>query len=132
MAGGGHLRRRLGARPGAMRDGGARPRRRRGERKPTRSRGCPIPRRAAGEALRLLFVGAPYLPNLQAVDWLVSAVLPALTGADPRLLDVVGLSGGEVPAAPGVTAHGRVASVAGFYARAHVAVVPSWRARGPV
>jgi glycosyltransferase involved in cell wall biosynthesis len=84
----------------------------------------PIPRRAAGETLRLLFVGAPYLPNLQAVEWLVGAVLPAVRARIPVSLDVVGLSRKEVPAAAGVTAHGRVPSVAAFYAQAHVAVVP--------
>ena len=84
----------------------------------------PIPQRAAGETLRLFFVGTPYLPNLQAVEWLVGAVLPALRAQIPVSLDVVGLSRKEVPAAPGVTAHGRVPSLATFYAEAHVAVVP--------
>jgi hypothetical protein len=43
----------------------------------------PIPHRAAGEPLKLLFIGAPYLPNVLAVEWLVRDVLPLSGGGQP-------------------------------------------------
>ena len=90
----------------------------------------PIPRRSGDEPLRVLFVGAPYLPNHFGVEWLVTKVLPAARERIPTVLDVVGLMAEHVPRAPGVTVHGRVPSVAPFYRDAHVAVVPIFDGSG--
>lgn len=90
----------------------------------------PIPRRSPGEPLRLVFVGAPYLPNLLGVEWLITHVLPAVRARIPVALDVVGLLPDQVPRAAGVTVHGRVPSVAPFYGAAHVAVIPIFEGSG--
>ena len=90
----------------------------------------PIPRRSHHDPLRILFVGAPYLPNRLGVEWLIADVLPAVRARIPFVLDVVGLLPDQVPRATGVTVHGRVPSVAPFYANAHVAVVPIFEGSG--
>ncbi len=90
----------------------------------------PVPRRSPGDPLRMLFVGAPYLPNCLGVEWLVAEVLPAVRARIPVSLDVVGLLPDQVPQAAGVTVHGRVPSVTPFYASAHVAVVPIFEGSG--
>lgn len=90
----------------------------------------PIPRRSPDEPLRILFVGAPYLPNRLGVEWLITKVLPLMRARVPVALDVVGLLPDQVPRAAGVTVHGRVRSVTPFYASAHVAVVPIFEGSG--
>lgn len=90
----------------------------------------PIPRRSPGEPLRILFVGAPYLPNRLGVEWLITQVLPAVRARMPACLDVVGLLPDQVPRAAGVAVHGRVPSVAPFYTDAHVAVIPIFEGSG--
>ena len=90
----------------------------------------PIPQRSPAEPLRILFVGAPYLPNRLGVEWLIARVLPAVQARIPVTLDVVGLLHDQVPPATGVKVHGRVPSVAPFYASAHVAVVPIFEGSG--
>lgn len=90
----------------------------------------PIPWRSRHDPLRILFVGAPYLPNRLGVEWLIADVLPAVRARIPVVLDVVGLLPDQVPRAAGVTVHGRVPSVAPFYTSAHVAVVPIFEGSG--
>ncbi len=90
----------------------------------------PIPMRSPGEPLRILFVGAPYLPNRLGVEWLITQVLPAVRARMPASLDVVGLLSDQVPRAAGVAVHGRVPSVAPFYTDAHVAVIPIFEGSG--
>jgi len=88
------------------------------------------PRRSPGEPLRILFVGAPYLPNRLGVEWLIRDVLPAVRARVPVALDVVGLLPDQVPQGAGVTVHGRVPSVDPFYRCAHAAVVPIFEGSG--
>jgi glycosyltransferase involved in cell wall biosynthesis len=90
----------------------------------------PIPRRSGRDPLRILFVGAPYLPNRLGVEWLIAEVLPDVRERMPVVLDVVGLLPDQVPRAAGVTVHGRVPSVDPFYKRAHVAVIPIFEGSG--
>jgi len=90
----------------------------------------PVPQRSPDEPLRILFVGAPYLPNRLGVEWLIREVLPTVRGRMPVALDVVGLLPDHVSRGPGVTVHGRVPSVASFYQSAHVAVVPIFEGSG--
>jgi glycosyltransferase involved in cell wall biosynthesis len=96
---------------------------------------------------RLLFVGnLGYLPNLDAVERLATAILPMIHQHDPDArLDVVGggapgrpaagptsgssgsgrgasLFGGAAP--PGVSMHGAVEDLVPFYERANAVVVP--------
>ena len=90
----------------------------------------PVPQRSPDKPLRILFVGAPYLPNRLGVEWLIRDVLPVVQERLPVALDVVGLLPDEVPRGTGVTVHGRVPSVAPFYECAHVAVVPIFEGSG--
>lgn len=84
----------------------------------------PTPTLPAGRPLRMLFVGAgDYQPNRAGLRWLIDEILPRLDDRD-WTLDVVGTPPGVLPAHPRVTFHGRVASVAPYYAAAHLAVVP--------
>jgi glycosyltransferase involved in cell wall biosynthesis len=81
-------------------------------------------------APRVLFTGTmSYPPNHQGIRWFADEVWPAIRAAVPDAeLDVVGR---EPPAAvralddrDGITVHGFVPSMAPFFARSHVVVVP--------
>jgi hypothetical protein len=55
----------------------------------------PIPWRSRHDPLRILFVGAPYLPNRLGVEWLIADVLPAVRARIP-----VGGFGARGPSSP--------------------------------
>lgn len=91
----------------------------------------PLAHRAADEPLRLLFVGSgAFQPYERGLAWLVEEVLPRLREALPVAFDVVGQPPRRPVAAPGVEYVGRVASVAPWYRRAHVVVVPVFEGSG--
>lgn len=92
----------------------------------------PLPGLSPGEPIRLLFVGAlRYRPYAYALSWFVREALPAIRAATgPVTLDVVGENDGDLPAAAGVTYHGRVASVPPYYARAHALALPVFEGSG--
>lgn len=91
----------------------------------------PPPRRASGEALRILFVGSGrYGPYARGVAWFVREVLPRLRDATPATVDIVGESPPRPETGEGVRYLGTVPSVAPWYERAHVAVVPVFEGSG--
>ena len=87
--------------------------------------------RASDEPLRLLFVGSgAFAPYERGLAWLVREVLPRLRETMPVAFDVVGQPPRRPLAAPGVEYVGRVPSVAPWYERAHVVVVPVFEGSG--
>lgn len=92
----------------------------------------PLPALVPGEPLRLLFVGAlRFRPYAYALAWFVREALPAVrAAAGPVELDVVGEHEGDLPAAAGVTYHGRVDSVIPHYEHAHALVLPVFEGSG--
>jgi len=91
----------------------------------------PLAPRGANEPLRLLFVGSgAFQPYERGLAWLVREVLPRLRETLPVAFDVVGQSPSRPLRAPGVEYVGRVASVAPWYQRAHVVVVPVFEGSG--
>lgn len=91
----------------------------------------PLASRAAEEPLRLLFVGSgAFQPYERGLAWLVEEVLPRVRETLPVAFDVVGQPPRRPLAAPGVEYVGRVASVAPWYERAHVVVVPVFEGSG--
>ncbi len=85
------------------------------------------PVRGEAEPLRLLFVGAvDYRPNQLGLEWFIAEVLPRLRNRLEAgvVVDVVGSPPRHLAGMEQVTVHGRVPSVAPFYADAHAVIVP--------
>lgn len=91
----------------------------------------PLPPRAQDEALRVLFVGTgSYQPNERGLAWFIEEVIPRVRGLVPVAFDVVGSPPRKPLADPAVSYRGRVPSVAPWYERAHVVVVPVFHGSG--
>lgn len=91
----------------------------------------PPPGRAHDEALRMLFVGtASYQPYERGLAWFVREVLTRVRERVPATLDVVGSPPTEPIQDASVSYRGRVPSVARWYERAHVVVVPVFHGSG--
>ncbi len=85
----------------------------------------PYPTRGSDDPVRLLFVGADYAPNHDALRWFTDRVLPSVRKTGIRVeLDVVGFSPRRRNAVEGVAIHGVVPSVEPYYRRAHAVIVP--------
>lgn len=89
---------------------------------------APLP---VDEPLRLLFVGSgAFQPYERGLAWLVREVLPRLRAIRPTAFDVVGQRPRRPVTASGVKYVGRVPSVAPWYQRAHIVVVPVFEGSG--
>lgn len=91
----------------------------------------PAPRRAPDEPLRVLFVGSgAFQPYERGLAWFVTEVLPQVRRAVPVEFDVVGQRPRRPVNAEGVRYAGFVESVAPWYERSHVVVVPVFQGSG--
>ncbi len=91
----------------------------------------PVPRRAPEEGLRVLFVGSgAFQPYERGLAWFIAEVLPKVRRALPVQFDVVGQRPRRPVAAEGVRYVGFVESVAPWYDRSHVVVVPVFQGSG--
>ena len=91
----------------------------------------PPPRRAPTEPLRLLFVGSgSFRPYETGLRWFLTEVYPRLAAELPVTFDVVGQPPRHRLQRPGVTYHGRVPSIHGYYERAHALAVPVFEGSG--
>lgn len=98
---------------------------------------CPTPNPYDGEAPAIVFTGTmDYRPNVEAVTWFVTEVLPALRArrAAPPEFHIVGARPSEavraLAAQPGVQVSGAVPDIRPYIAHAALAVAPLRIARG--
>jgi glycosyltransferase involved in cell wall biosynthesis len=91
----------------------------------------PMPALSDGDELRIAFVGSgAYAPYERGLAWFVSEVLPRVRTRTPVRFEVVGQRPARPVDAPDVSYVGRVPSVAPYYERAHVVVVPVFEGSG--
>lgn len=85
-----------------------------------------------GNLVRLLFVGSlDYEPNIQAIQWMMSSILPAIQSrlSVPVHLDIVGRRPSHslvefLSGLPGVNLHADVTSVIPYYERSDIVLAP--------